>query len=145
VIRRLGLLALLAATSVFTSTAPRSEAAGVLKARYVAFPFKYSGLGKGRSFWFHVPRAAWGVEARTSRRGCGMPSPRRVELLEVTSTKDYPVVIFDNSGGNGGNLGNSLGSTGWSGWSAHLVRGIYRDKGVQMKPDCRWWIRFTRE
>ena len=129
-------LAVALALVVFLAAETGTQAARVHNVHHVRFPFTYSQMGNGASFWFHVPEGLWNVEARIGPKECSPPPHKETVYLAVTGTNGYQVVVFlhDRSGGLG---------TRWSGWSANLVTGTYRDDAIQVRPGCWWWIRFT--
>ncbi len=122
------------AVSISTNT----EAASTRHVHHVHFPLTYSRVGKGASYWFHVPRGAWIIEER-NRPGCA-------RTLAVTGTNGYQVVQFHLQPSTGDYIKYSRDKNqgSWSGWLANLVSGTYRDVGIQVKRHCRWSIRFTR-
>jgi hypothetical protein len=132
----LGLVALLPLVILFSGSAVQAKTARHV--HHVHFPFTYTGVGKQKSFRFHVSQASWNVEERNHPAGCA-------RTLAVVGTNGYQVVQFHLQPSNGDYLRpkHRKATQQWSGWTANLVAGAYRDKAIQIKRGCRWWIRFT--
>lgn len=138
-VAKLGILApIVLLPLVLPFTGSLAQAATARHVHRVHFPFTYTRVGKGRSYWFHVPAAQWSVEERNRPAGCA-------RTLAVVGTNGYQVVQFNLQPSSGDYIRAKHRKTGhrWSGWAANLVSGTYRDKAIQVKPGCRWWIRFT--
>jgi hypothetical protein len=65
---KLGILApIVLLLVVLTFSGSSAQAATARHVHRVQFPFTYTRVGTGRSYWFHVAAAQWSVEERNRR------------------------------------------------------------------------------